>query len=80
MATNHEAEASLQAVLRRRDPLLLRRLDFDTEAGGVGIVSSSHEDIRAAAAWLASMFKSALNGDRLSSSPKLWRPAERNRL
>ena len=59
VATNHEAEASLQAVLRRRDPMLLRRLDFDSEAGGVGITASVHEDIRTVATWLASMFRSA---------------------
>ena len=59
MATNHEAEASLQAVLRRRDPMLLRRLDFDSETGGVGITASVHEDIRTVATWLASMFRSA---------------------
>ncbi|HXA43208.1 MAG TPA: tetratricopeptide repeat protein [Candidatus Solibacter sp.] len=58
VATNHDAEAGLQAVLRRRDPLLLGRLGFDTEAGGLGIVSPNHDDIRAAATWLASMFKS----------------------
>ena len=54
-----DAEASFQAVLRRRDPMLLQRLEFASEGGGVGISSSSYEDIRAAAAWLASMFKSA---------------------
>ena len=59
VATNHEAEASLQAVLRRRDPMLLRRLDFDSETGGVGITASVHEDIRTVATWLASMFRSA---------------------
>jgi tetratricopeptide (TPR) repeat protein len=59
VANNRDAEASLQAVLRRRDPLLLSRLEFESELSRVGIVSSSHEDIRAAAAWLASMFKSA---------------------
>jgi hypothetical protein len=59
VANNRDAQASFQAVLRRRDPLLLSRLEFETEASRVGIVSSSHEDIRAAAAWLASMFKSA---------------------
>jgi hypothetical protein len=57
--TNRDAQAVFQAVLRRRDPNLLQRLEFASEGGGVAISSSSHEDIRAAAAWLASMFKSA---------------------
>jgi hypothetical protein len=59
VATNYDAEAGLQAVLRRRDPMLLGRLGFDTQAAGLGIVSSNHDDIRAAATWLASMFTSA---------------------
>ncbi len=51
--------AGFRAVLRRRDPMLLGRLDFDIVAAGLRIASSSHDDIRAAATWLASMFKSA---------------------
>jgi tetratricopeptide (TPR) repeat protein len=57
--SNRDAEASLMAVLRRRDPRLLSRLVFETGSGGLSIVSKSYEDIRVAAAWLASMFKSA---------------------
>jgi tetratricopeptide (TPR) repeat protein len=57
VSNNHDAEAGLLAVLRRRDPMLLRRLDFDSEAGGVGIRAAGHEDIRTAAVWLASMFR-----------------------
>ena len=59
VANNRDAQASFEAVLRRRDPRLLSRLEFENEPSRVGIVSHSHEDIRAAAAWLASMFKSA---------------------
>jgi hypothetical protein len=57
--SNRDAEASLMAVLRRRDPRLLSRLVFETGSGGLSIASRSYEDIRVAAAWLASMFKSA---------------------
>ena len=57
--SNRDAQASLMAVLRRRDPRLLSRLAFETGAGGLSIISNSYEDIRVAAAWLASMFKSA---------------------
>lgn len=57
--TNHDVEASLRAVLQRRDPILLTRLEFDSADAGVGILAGSHEDIRTAATWLASMFKSA---------------------
>jgi hypothetical protein len=47
------------AVLRRRDPRLLDRLVFENGSGGLSIVSKSYDDIRVAAAWLASMFRSA---------------------
>jgi hypothetical protein len=60
--SNPDAEASLQAVLRRRDPMLLRRLEFSSQAGVVAITALSHEDILIAAAWLASMFRSAGGG------------------
>lgn len=56
---NRDAQASLMAVLRRRDPRLLSRLVFDSGSGGLSIVGRSYDDIRTAAAWLASMFKSA---------------------
>jgi tetratricopeptide (TPR) repeat protein len=57
VASNQDAVAGLQAVLRRRDPMLLRRLEFDSEAGSVGIRAAARDDIRTAAAWLASMFR-----------------------
>jgi tetratricopeptide (TPR) repeat protein len=57
--SNRDAQASLMAVLRRRDPRLLDRLVFENGSGGLSIVSKSYDDIRVAAAWLASMFRSA---------------------
>jgi hypothetical protein len=34
--------------LRESDPALLRRLDFDPEANGTGILARSREDLEAA--------------------------------
>jgi hypothetical protein len=42
--------------------MLLRRLEFSGQAGVVAINALSHEDILIAAAWLASMFRSAGGG------------------
>lgn len=47
--TNSEAEGMVRDELRRRDPDLLRRLQFDSEAGSVGIHAASEADIRAVA-------------------------------
>jgi hypothetical protein len=48
-STNAEADRLIRAAVRDRDPGLLRRLQFDTEAGAVGIYSTSEEDIQAVA-------------------------------
>ena len=47
--TNHDAEKRVRAELRRRDPGLLKRLEFDSESGAVGIYAASEADIRAVA-------------------------------
>jgi hypothetical protein len=52
---NDQAEDRLRQLLARVDQRLLERLEFDTEAGGVGVQAHDEADIRAAAAWLASM-------------------------
>jgi hypothetical protein len=44
-ATNHDAEKRVRAELRRRDAGLLKRLEFDSEAGGVGIYAATEADI-----------------------------------
>jgi len=48
-STNADAERLIRAAVRDRDPGLLRRIEFDTEAGAVGIYSTSEEDIQAVA-------------------------------
>lgn len=48
-ATNHDAEKRVRAELRRRDPGLLTRLEFDSESGAVGIYAATEADIHAAA-------------------------------
>ena len=45
-STNRQAERRIRSELRRSDPDLLRRLEFDSEAGAVGIYASSEADIR----------------------------------
>jgi hypothetical protein len=53
--TNQEAEELIRAELRRRDPALLERLQFDSEAGAVGIYAASEDSIRAAADVIAGL-------------------------
>ena len=45
-STNRAAEGRVRRELRRQDADLLRRLEFDSEAGGVGIYAGSEADIR----------------------------------
>jgi hypothetical protein len=49
VATNYAAEKRLKEAVRSRDPRLVRRLEWDTEAGGVAVHASSEADIRAVA-------------------------------
>jgi hypothetical protein len=49
LATNYAAEARLKSELKKRDAELVKRLDWDTEAGAVGIYTDSEADIRAVA-------------------------------
>ena len=44
--TNHAAESRIRAELRRSEPELLRRVEFDSEAGAVGIYAQDEADIR----------------------------------
>lgn len=47
--TNHEAERRIRAAVRRRDLDLLKRIEFDSEAGAVGVYARTEPDIRAVA-------------------------------
>ena len=47
--TNDAAERRTRGEVRRRDPDLLERLEFDSEAGAVGIYAGSEADIRTVA-------------------------------
>jgi hypothetical protein len=49
LATNYDAEARLKRELKKRDPELAKRLDWDTEAGAVAIYADRDADIRAVA-------------------------------
>ena len=45
-ATNYAAESRIKKEVRKRNPELARRLDWDTEAGAVGVYAGSEADIR----------------------------------
>ncbi len=53
--TNTEAEARLQHAIGRRSRDLLARLEFDSEAGGVGVSAKSEADIREVADVIAEL-------------------------
>jgi hypothetical protein len=48
-ATNYAAEKRLRQAVKARDRQLACRLEWDTEAGGIGIYAGSEADIRAVA-------------------------------
>jgi hypothetical protein len=49
VATNYDAERRIKGAVKKRDPDLAKRLDWDTEAGAVGIYAEAEADIRAVA-------------------------------
>ncbi len=53
--TNHAAESLIRSELRRREPQLVQRLEFDSEAGGVGIYARTENDIRRVAEIIAEL-------------------------
>jgi hypothetical protein len=53
--TNYAAEQQVRRVLKKLAPEVLRRIDFDTEAGGVGIYAKTEADIRTVATILGGL-------------------------
>ena len=49
LPTNYAAESRIKREIKQRDPTLSKRLDWDTEAGNVGIYADQEEDIRTVA-------------------------------
>ena len=49
VSTNYAAESRVKREMRKRNPELSRRLDWDTEAGAVGCYANNEADIRAVA-------------------------------
>jgi hypothetical protein len=49
LETNYAAEKMIRREVRKRDPALVRRLDWDTEAGAVGIFADNESDMRTVA-------------------------------
>ena len=50
LQTNYAAESRVKKELSKRDPALAKRLEWDTEAGAVGIYAATESDIRSVAA------------------------------
>lgn len=46
LATNYAAESLIKREVKKRNPVLARRLSWDTEAGAVGVYANSESDIR----------------------------------
>lgn len=44
--TNYAAEKAIRREIHKRDPMLAKRLEWDTEAGAVGIYARTESDIR----------------------------------
>ena len=59
LATNYAAESKIKKEVKRRDPALAKRLDWDTEAGNVGIYADAEADIRATAEIVNDLLRSA---------------------
>ncbi len=49
VSTNYAAEKRIRSEIRKADPALLKRVEWDTEAGAVGIYTNAEADIRAVA-------------------------------
>lgn len=49
VSTNYAAESRLRREIRKKDPELARRLEWDTEAGAVGCYGANEADIRSVA-------------------------------
>ena len=49
MSTNYAVEARLKRELKTRDAALLKRLEWDSEAGAVGVYADTASDVRAVA-------------------------------
>lgn len=59
LPTNYAAESRIKKEIKRRDPELAKRLEWDTEAGAVGIYSKAEADIRRVADVVNEMLRSA---------------------
>ncbi len=59
LATNYAAESQIKKEVKRKNPELAKRLDWDTEAGNVGIYAEAEADIRATAEIVNDLLRSA---------------------
>ena len=59
LSTNYAAESKIKKEVKRRNPELAKRLDWDTEAGNVGIYAEAEADIRATAEIVNDLVRSA---------------------
>jgi hypothetical protein len=56
VSTNYAAEQLLRREIKRTSPELLERLDWDTEAGAIGVYAETEKDIRSVAEILNKLF------------------------
>ena len=57
LETNYAAEKAIRSAIKKRDPAAAKRLDWDTEAGAVGIYAKTESDIRLAAETVGDLLK-----------------------
>jgi hypothetical protein len=56
-STNYGAESKIKQAVKQRDAKLAKRLEWDTEAGAVGIYAANGDDIRAVAEVINTLLK-----------------------
>ena len=59
LSTNYAAESKIKREVKRRNPEVAKRLDWDTEAGAVGIYADAEADIRVVAEIVNDLLRSA---------------------
>jgi hypothetical protein len=59
LKTNYDAEATIKRELRKRNPDLAKRLDWDTEAGAMGVYANTEADIKEVAELINELLQAA---------------------
>ena len=64
LATNYAAESLIKKELKKRIPEIAKRLDWDTEAGAVGVYADAESDIRSVAETVNDLLRRAAEQSR----------------